>query len=235
MKPLFAADSMGKSFGRKRVLKAASVWAIPGKITVLFGRNGSGKSTLLKVSVGLLSADFGVVHFAGRARVRPRLHRLAAEGLFYLPDRDLLSPRWTLAEHIAALDWRFGTEHSKEVLESLGVAQHVTARPTELSGGERRRAEIALAWIRRPLCLLADEPFAGIAPADAEVVARGLLRLARSGCALVVAGHEVPQLMQVADTVVWLVAGTTHGLGPPEEASRHEQFRREYLGPGWGP
>lgn len=234
MKPLFAADSMGKSFGRKRVLKAASVWATHGKITVPFGRNGSGKSTLLKVSVGLLSADFGVVHFAGRARVRPRLHRLAGEGLFYLPDRDLLSPRWTVAEHVAALEWRFGADGSAEILESLVVTDHVTARPGELSSGERRRAEIALAWIRRPVCLLADEPFAGVTPADAEVVARGLVRMARSGCALVVTGHEVPQLMQVADRVVWMVAGTTHGLGPPEEASRHEQFRREYLGPGRG-
>ena len=182
-RPLFSADSIGKSFGRKSVLKAATVWAPAGEITVLFGRNGSGKSTLLRVSVGQLSADFGAVHFDGEVYPRPRLHRL-------------------------------------------------DARPPELSGGERRRAELAIARARRPRCLLADEPFAGITPGDAEAVAAALVRLADSGCAVLATGHEVPQLMTIASSVVWMTAGTTHWLGPPGEAARHEQFRREYLGPG---
>lgn len=233
-RPLFAADSIGKAFGRNRVLKAASVWAYPGRITVLFGRNGSGKSTLLKAAVGLLAPDFGVVHFDGAAHRRPRLHRLAGRGLFYLPDRDLLSPRWTVAQHLDAVHWRYGSEGSGRILDEMGIASRVDARPHELSGGERRRAEIAVARIRAPRCLLADEPFAGINPGDGELIADALVRMAETGCAILVTGHEVRQLMAIADTVVWMTAGTTHWLGSPGQAVRHEQFRREYLGPGLG-
>lgn len=230
--PLFAADSIGKAFGRTQVLKAASAWAFAGEITVLFGRNGSGKSTLLKASVGQVSADFGTVHFDGKVYPRPKLHDLANRGLFYLPDRDLLSPRWTLRYHLKALRWRFGGNGPERVLEEMGIADRVDAQPHKMSGGERRRAEIAIARLRRPRCLLADEPFSGINPSDAEVVATALVQLAEGGCAVLVTGHEVPQLMAIASNVVWMTAGTTHWLGPSAEAARHEQFRREYLGPG---
>jgi lipopolysaccharide export system ATP-binding protein len=228
--PLFAADSVGKSFGSRTILKAASVWARPGNITVLFGRNGCGKSTLLKIGAGQLRLDHGVVLFDGRAYLRPRLPELAARGLFYLPDRDLLSRRITVGEQIRAVEWRFGASRTAEVLERLGIGHLLGQTPVELSGGERRRVEIAAAWIRAPRCLLADEPFAGIDPADAEVVAEAFRGMARQGCAIVITGHEVRQLLATADDIVWMAAGTTHGMGTPEEAVRHEQFRREYLG-----
>jgi lipopolysaccharide export system ATP-binding protein len=229
--PLFAADSIGKSFGSRTILKAASVWGREGKISVLFGRNGCGKSTLLKIGAGQLRADHGVVQFAGRAYLRPRLPELAARGLFYLPDRDLLSRRLPLGEQIRAVEWRFGASRTAEVLELLDIGGLLDQTPLQLSGGERRRAEIAVAWIRAPRCLLADEPFAGIDPADAEVVAEAFRGMARQGCAIVITGHEVRQLLATADDIVWMSAGTTHGMGTPDEAVRHEQFRREYLGP----
>lgn len=228
--PLFAADSIGKSFGSRTILKAASVWARPGTITVLFGRNGCGKSTLLKIGAGHLRSDHGVVLFAGRAYLRPRLSELASRGLFYLPDRDLLSRRLTVREQIRAVEWRFGGSRTAEVLERLGIGDLLDQTPVQMSGGERRRAEIAAAWIRAPRCLLADEPFAGINPSDAEVLAEALRGMAQQGCAIVITGHEVRQLLDTADDVVWMAAGTTHGMGTPEEAIQHEQFRREYLG-----
>jgi lipopolysaccharide export system ATP-binding protein len=228
--PLFAADSIGKSFGSRTILKSASVWARAGKITVLFGRNGCGKSTLLKIGAGRLRADHGVVFFAGRAYLRPRLPELASRGLFYLPDRDLLARRLTVREQIRAVEWRFGGSRTAEVLERLGISRLLGQTPIEISGGERRRVEIATAWIRAPRCLLADEPFAGINPSDAEVLAESFRNMAREGCAIVITGHEVRQLLDTADDVVWMAAGTTHGMGTPEAAIQHEQFRREYLG-----
>lgn len=229
--PLFAADSIGKSFGSRTILKAASVWARAGRITVLFGRNGCGKSTLLKIGAGQLRPDHGVVLFAGRAYLRPRLPELASRGLFYLPDRDLLSGRLTVREQLRAVEWRFGGSRTAGILKRLGIGRLVDRTPVELSGGERRRAEIAAAWIRAPRCLLADEPFAGIDPGDAEVIAEAFRGMARDGCAIVITGHEVRQLLDTADDVVWMAAGTTHGMGAPEEVIQHEQFRREYLGP----
>jgi lipopolysaccharide export system ATP-binding protein len=228
--PLFAADSIGKSFGSRTILKAASVWARPGTISVLFGRNGCGKSTLLKVGAGLLRADHGVIQFDGRSYLRPHLSELAARGLFYLPDRDFLSRRLTVGEQIQAVEWRFGGSRTAGVVERLDIGHLMSRTPVELSGGERRRVEIATALIRAPRCLLADEPFAGIDPADAEVLAGTLRSMAREGCAIVITGHEVRQLLDVADDIVWMAGGSTHGMGTPQKAMQHEQFRREYLG-----
>lgn len=234
MTVFFVADSIGKSFGPRQVLKSASVWAEPGRITALLGRNGCGKSTLLKIGAGLLEADQGAVHFAGRAYLRPRLRQLAARGLFYLPTRDLFSRRLSLRPQFEAIVWRFGGGDDggrvDRVLEELEVEHLLDRRVVRVSGGERRRLEIAAAVIRRPTCLLADEPFSEIAPRDAEVIGQRLRRLADEGTAIIVSGHEVDQILRVADNVVWMVAGTTHGLGSAADARGHAQFRREYLG-----
>lgn len=206
------------------------MWATEGRITALFGRNGCGKSTLLKIGVGLMRADQGAVHFAGRVYLRPRLPELARQGLFYLPDRNLLSRRLTLRQQIQAAEWHFGAERTSWIIERLELGPRLDHSSRQLSGGERRRAEVALAWIRAPRCLLADEPFAGIDPADRELIGEVLRELAGGGCAVVISGHEVPPLLAIADDVVWMTAGTTHGLGAPEAAVRNDQFQREYLG-----
>lgn len=236
-RPLFSADSIGKSFGSRRILKAASVWAHEGRITVIFGRNGCGKTTLLRIAAGLLPADHGVVHFAGRSYLHPRLPELAARGLFFLPDRGLLAKRFTLRAQIRAIEWRFGAARTAEILDRLALQPLLDRLPSELSGGERRRAEMAAAWIRAPRCLLADEPFAGIAPLDADLLADAFRDMARNGCAIVLTGHDARRLLDTADAIVWVTAGTTHGLGTPADAMRHEQFRREYLGGAlaWSP
>ena len=114
-------------------------------------------------------------------------------------------------------------------IETTRLGDLIDRRPRSLSGGEARRAEIALAIARSPRCLLADEPFLGIVPADAERLALAFRRLAHAGCAVVVTGHETGVLLELADDVLWQTAGTTHALGPPATARRHDQLRREYL------
>ncbi len=99
MNPLLAVESIGKSFGKRRVLTTASMWAQSGKVTVLLGRNGCGKTTLVKIAIGLMKADYGVVIYHGQRMLRPRLHQLARDGLFYLPERNLLSPALTIGQH----------------------------------------------------------------------------------------------------------------------------------------
>ena len=92
-----------------------------------------------------------------------------------------------------------------------------------------RRVELALAVSTHPRCLIADEPFLGIAPKDAEILHVALRELAESGTAIIVTGHEVDTLLRLADEVFWHTAGTTHALGDPVEARQHHQFGREYL------
>ncbi len=233
MKPILAAESIGKSFGRNRVLSSAGLWASPGSVAVLLGRNGSGKTTLIKIAAGWLRPDFGVVIFRERRFTRPRLSTLARLGLFYLPDRDLLVPTVSLRRHLEAVRHRFPEARVEDAASRLALRDLLDRKLGTLSGGERRRAELAVAFARSPHCLLADEPFRELMPTEARWIARALRWLADDGCAVVVAGQEADTLLELADVVIWQTAGTTHHLGPPQEAQRHPQFRREYLGLAW--
>ena len=213
------------------MLTAASVRVRPGRITALLGRNGCGKTTLLKILIGFQRADHGRVEFAGSWTERPRLDSLAARGLFFIPDRDLLTRNRTVREHIELLGRRFGKTDAGDAIRATGIGGVLDQRPGTLSGGEQRRSEIALALLREPTCLIADEPFMGIAPNDAEMMSAALRRLANAGCGLLITGHEVETLLDLADDVVWMTAGTTHPLGPPADARHHHSFIRDYLGP----
>jgi lipopolysaccharide export system ATP-binding protein len=235
--PILQADSIGKSFSRRRVLSAATLLAIPGRITVLLGRNGAGKSTLMKIAAGWVPPDYGVVIFREKRFTHPRPAELASMGLFFLPERALLWSSVTLRQHFQAVERRFphSADESQRVMRLFRLEALADRRPAALSGGERRRADVAVAFARRPDCLLADEPFEGTAPTDAELLCAGFRELARRGAGIVITGHEAPTLLDLADYVVWQTAGTTHFLGTPSEARANDQFVREYLGTGRSP
>lgn len=228
---LLEADAIGKSYGPRRVLTAASLRAYPGAITALCGRNGSGKSTLLAIAAGWRRADTGAVRFDGRTWLRPRLPALAARGLFYLPDRAILTPAVPLGRQLDVVERRFGASGTTAtVAATLGLSSCLGLLPPRLSGGETRRAELALACVRRPRCLLADEPFRGISPLDTEAIVEALRALARNGCAIVVTGHETAVLLAVADTVTWCAEGTTMQFRSASDARGDWRFQRDYLG-----
>jgi ABC-type multidrug transport system ATPase subunit len=230
---LLTADSVGKAFGRRKVLQSAYLEAKEGEITLVLGRNGEGKSTLLKIAAGCLRPDHGLVRYAGRIHTQAKLHHLAREGLFFLPDQPFLSSTFTIRKHMEILAAHVGAAEVGSAAQSLNVDDLLDRVPGSLSGGERKRTDLAFALARQPRCLLVDEPFRGIDPLDAEVVTRALLELTRNGCAVVITGHEVPTLFSAASNVVWIVAGTSHLLGSPDVARRNEQFRREYLYGRW--
>jgi ABC-type multidrug transport system ATPase subunit len=211
-------------------LKAASFWAREGQITALMGRNGSGKTTLLQIAVGEVRPDTGVVRFLSQAYERPRLPVLARRGLYYLESRGRLPGTFPVGTQLRMIAERFGGDAFDRVVAELEIEGFLEKRSHELSGGEGRRAALAGALIREPLCLLTDEPFAGIAPRDQGIIGAALRRLAATGTAIVTTGHDTSALLGAADDVIWCVAGTTHGLGRPEDARAHPEFERDYLG-----
>jgi ABC-type multidrug transport system ATPase subunit len=217
--PLLAAENIEKSFGRRTVLRTAGLWATPGRITAVLGRNGCGKTTLIRIACGMLKPDYGVVIYDGERYTRPRLWRLARSGLFFLPERGLLLQHLTCGEQ----------SRVDEAVDKLKVVDLLGRRPRSLSGGELRRIEVAMAVARRPRCLVADEPFYGIAPRDAELLSDVFRDLADTGTAIVVTGHEVRYLLDLAHEIIWHTAGTTHSIGCPGRAREHQQFRQEYL------
>jgi lipopolysaccharide export system ATP-binding protein len=180
-----------------------------------------------------LEPDHGSIRFNGEVLVRPRLHRLAHLGVFYLPDREILSSSFSVRSQLDMMSLRFGGAEPDGVARELGIFELVGQLPRQLSGGERRRAELALALVRRPTCLIADEPLRGIDPKDREELVSILRRLAERGTAVVVSGHEVQTLMDSADEVLWVTSGTSYSVGSPGKALAEERFRREYLTGSW--
>jgi branched-chain amino acid transport system ATP-binding protein len=207
------------------------MWVNGGEIVALLGRNGAGKSTLLKICAGLMRCDHGHLDFRGKRVERPRFHTLARRGLSYLPgERNLFSSSFPLGQQFRAMARHTGSERVEEVIDLLELGGCLQQSPRTLSGGEQRRAGVAMTCLLEPVCLLADEPLRGIDPRDQERIMAVYRGMAQTGCAIVVTGHQADYLLDDADAVVWTTAGTTHPMGPPEAAREHWQFRREFLG-----
>lgn len=230
MTPFLVADCVSKSYGDTRVLSSASLRAVPGELRALLGANGAGKSTLLRIACGIIAPDTGTVRVGTDVRRSVSLPQLARQGLFYWPDRNLLSNRFTLRAQLEFLRMRFDGGSVGEAAERVAVTSLLDQRPASFSGGERRRAEVAAVLVRRPRCLFADEPYRGIDPLDAEQITARLRELTDAGVAVVATGHEVPTLLAAANYVTWCTSGTTRELGPPSVARTNDQFCREYRG-----
>jgi lipopolysaccharide export system ATP-binding protein len=228
---MLQADSIRKSYGSRNVLTSASLNAMPATVTAVVGNVGVGKSTLLRICAGLIAPDDGWVKFGEAQFNRPRLHEMSRAGLYFMGERSGLAESLTVVEHFDMIAKRFGVSVDAKLIDSFSLSQFLDSKPHNLSTGERRRAELAIAMSRRPTCLIADEPFRELDPITCELIRSGLRSLASDGCAVIVSGQEVHTIFDCSDCVTWVTAGTTYDLGFPEQASRDERFRREFLGP----
>ena len=227
------ADCVSKSFGDRKVLTSASLRAKAGEVRAILGRNGEGKSTLMKIAVGRIQPDAGHVKLGDMVYMPASLPTLARRGVFYLPDHDLLSATQPLGAQLALFERQFGLRKARDAARMARVEHLFDRAPKTFSGGEMRRAELALAIARKPVALVADEPFRNINPGDHDELTSLFRAMAAEGCAVVVSGHEVPTLLAACDHVTWSTDGTTYELGPPAVACAHEGFRRGYLGPAF--
>jgi lipopolysaccharide export system ATP-binding protein len=224
------AEGIGKSFGRKEVLKSASLWGEPGKVTTLLGRNGAGKTTLMRIAAGVLRADYGVVSLFGDVKENHSLARLARSGLMYVPQTQLVSPAYRVRDHLGAVATTFGSDGIDDAIAQMRIETLLNQGIRSLSGGERMRVSLALALARAPTVLIVDEPLVRLSPQNQDTLAASLRTLAEKGAAVITSGHDARVLLGISDVILWCVAGTTHHIGTPTEAMSHSQFRREYLG-----
>jgi lipopolysaccharide export system ATP-binding protein len=231
---LLEVDGIGIQFGKLALLKTAAFSARSGRITTLMGRNGVGKTTLLRAAIGKVRPQWGRVLFDGEYLPRPTLASLARRGLMYISQESSLAGLFTVEEHLQAFVQAYGgAEMLPALSQEMALEPLFPSPPHELSGGEKKRVALAMALLRRPRCLLMDEPFASVAPMDRALVARGLRSLRDQGAAIVISGHDVEDLFAIADDVIWVMGGTTHWLGTPAEAAQNHEFRKVYLGPQW--
>ena len=216
------------------MLTAASLSVKAGRIEALVGRNGAGKSTLMGIAAGLIATKHGLVIWKGERLNHARLWQLSQKGLMFLPADGLLAPAGQVRDQLLMFAETFpGGMPVEAAIRYMRLDECAGRRVVELSGGERRRADLAAALIRQPACLLADEVFRDVSPLDCEFIGSILRGLTASGVAIAISGHELAFVMRFSDHVTWCTNGTTRELGSPEMASENDAFRSEFLGLQW--
>ena len=231
-----AAFDLVKVYGRRRVVDGVSLHVEPGEVVGLLGANGAGKTTTFYMVIGLERANAGRVTLAGRDVTRLPMYLRARLGVGYLPQEPSVFRRMTAAENILAVLETMGLRRSErlkrveELLEEFGI-QHVrNTRGDALSGGERRRTEIARALATEPQFILLDEPFAGIDPKAVDDIQQMILYLRRRGIGILITDHNVRETLGVTDRAYIMADGRIFRSGAPDELTEDPDVRRHYLG-----
>lgn len=229
-------DSLVKQYRKRRVVNDVSVQLQQGEIVGLLGPNGAGKTTTFYMVVGLIRSDGGKIFLDDEDITKLPMYRRAQKGIGYLPQEPSIFRKLTVADNIAAVLelTKLSREEQKEKLESLlqefGLNHVRSNRGDLLSGGERRRTEIARSLAVDPKFMLLDEPFAGIDPIAVEDIQRIVARLKFKNIGVLITDHNVQETLSITDRAYLLFEGKILKNGTAEELARDEQVRRVYLG-----
>jgi lipopolysaccharide export system ATP-binding protein len=231
-----AAFDLAKTYGGRRVVDGVSLHVEPGEVVGLLGANGAGKTTTFYMIIGLERPQSGQITLAGRDITRLPMYLRARLGVGYLPQEPSVFRKMTAAENILAVLETMGLRRSErlkrveELLEEFGI-QHVrNTRGDTLSGGERRRTEIARALATQPQFILLDEPFAGIDPKAVDDIQQMILYLRGRGIGILITDHNVRETLGVTDRAYIMADGRIFRSGAPFELTEDAQVRRLYLG-----
>ena len=233
---LLRAENLVKSFKSKTVVNCVSIEVEQGEVVGLLGPNGAGKTTSFYMIVGLLYPESGHVYLGETDITGLPMHVRAKRGISYLPQNMSIFRRLTVEENLLAIMEVVGVpQHSrKERLEELLTKfqiPHIAKSPgAALSGGERRRVEIARALISRPKFLLLDEPFAGIDPMTVQEIQGIIQALKEDGLGVLITDHNVRETLGSCDKSYILSSGKIIAEGLPEEVSNSKTVREIYLG-----
>jgi lipopolysaccharide export system ATP-binding protein len=225
-----------KNYNGRLVLNGVSFSVNPGEMVSLLGPNGAGKTTLFYSIMGLVSIDKGRVTLGGHDITRLPMYRRARLGIGYLPQENSIFRGMTVEENILAVLELFESrktvrqEQCHELLEEFGITHIRKAPALALSGGERRRCEIARALACRPQFILLDEPFAGIDPIAVGDVQELIRHLAKRGIGVLITDHNVRETLELVNRAYILHDGCILMEGTPEAIALNEKVRRFYLG-----
>jgi len=234
--PEIRTESLVKVYGERRVVDGVNVRFCGGEVVGLLGPNGAGKTTTFYMIVGLVAATSGRVCLDGHDLTRLRMHQRARHGIGYLPQEASVFRKLTVEENILAIVEAIGVprrERDARVdahLAELNLQSLARQRAYTLSGGERRRLEIARALVTRPKFLLMDEPFAAIDPISVADVQKIILQLKARGIGVVITDHNVRETLRVVDRAYLIHKGKVLAEGTGEFLINDEQARKFYLG-----
>ncbi len=230
------AVALKKKYGLRTVVQDASLSVKSGEVVGLLGPNGAGKTTSFYMIVGLVAADGGKITIDDQDVTRMPIHRRARLGLGYLPQEASIFRRMTVAQNIqAVLELQnLSDQETEDRLESLLDDLHIQGirnnQAVSLSGGERRRVEIARALATNPRFILLDEPFAGVDPIAVLDIQKIIGFLKERNIGVLITDHNVRETLGICDRAYIINAGSVMAEGKPDEIIYNEGVRKVYLG-----
>jgi lipopolysaccharide export system ATP-binding protein len=234
---MLRAQGLSKRFKAREVVRDFSFVLEPGEVVGLLGPNGAGKTTCFYLVVGLIGADRGRILLDDRDITALPMHARARLGLGYLPQEPSVFRRLTVAENVLAiLELRADLDAAARrielgrLLEELQIAHLATQRGVSLSGGERRRVEIARALAGKPRFMLLDEPFAGIDPISLHEIQRIVTQLKARGIGVLITDHNVRETLGICDRAYIMNEGEVLAEGMPVALLENPRVREVYLG-----
>ena len=233
------AVSVVKSYGGRRVVDGVNVAVKGGEVVGLLGPNGAGKTTTFHMMVGLVKPDMGQVVLNDEELTGLPIYIRARAGISYLPQESSVFRRLTVADNLRAILQTLDLEVEEQqercdvLMKMLGVSHLATRKAFTLSGGERRRVEIARALVLSPFFLLLDEPFTGIDPIAVSEIQKIIRRLITSGIGILITDHNVRETLGICDRAYIVNAGTILEEGTPDLIAASPKARQFYLGEGF--
>ncbi len=236
------ATGLQKRYGARTVVKDVHVAVSAGEVVGLLGPNGAGKTTSFYMIVGLVRADAGVIQIDGRAVERLPIHERSRLGLSYLPQEASIFRKLTVEENIRAV-LELQRDDSGKALKNDAIEQRLdallgelsieklrTSPALSLSGGERRRVEIARALATQPRFILLDEPFAGVDPIAVIEIQRIIGFLKKRGIGVLITDHNVRETLGICDRAYIISEGRVLAEGTPQDIVANPEVRKVYLG-----
>jgi lipopolysaccharide export system ATP-binding protein len=233
---LLIVDGIGKSYKKRQVVRHVSLFVQRGEAVGLLGPNGAGKTTCFYMITGLIQPDHGNIRLDGFDITRLPMYRRARLGIGYLPQEASIFRGLSVEDNIRAVlevvepDKRRRASDLEELLEEFGVTHLRKSPAIALSGGERRRVEIARALASRPTFMLLDEPFAGIDPIAVGDIQQLVRHLTQRGIGVLITDHNVRETLGLIDRAYIIAAGDVLTEGSPYEIVADPDVRRLYLG-----
>ena len=230
------AESLRKRFSSRTVVEGVSLRVASGEVIGLLGPNGAGKTTCFYMIVGLIPADAGRIHLDERDLTQLPIHRRARLGISYLPQENSVFRKLSVEENVQAVLELQGLtapeveQRLAELLSELSITHLRKHTALSLSGGERRRLEIARALGTKPAFILLDEPFAGVDPIAVLDIQRIIGYLKARGIGVLITDHNVRETLGICDRAYIINEGAVLASGRPEEIVENDNVRRVYLG-----
>ncbi len=231
-----AIEGLAKSYRRREVIRDITLHIQSGEVVGLLGPNGAGKTTTFYCVVGLVRPDAGRVLLGGQDVSRLPMYLRARSGISYLPQEPSIFRKMTVEQNLIAILETLDMpreeirERTAAVMEEMKIAHLARSHAYNLSGGERRRAEIARALVISPSFMLLDEPFSGIDPIAVADIQKIIYQLKRKGIGLLMTDHNVQETLRICDRAYIIAEGRIFRKGSPDQLAADPKVREIYLG-----